>query len=96
MAAGLHPGRKLRWVSRNTSNPLLLVSGKLLLANLCSQAPTSTSTSGTCVRISDASSCVLVSVLWWLLASGYCFVEVVPSVSYARLRTRWQEWPLDC
>jgi hypothetical protein len=53
--ARLPPDPRPRQVSGNPSNPLRLVSGKLLLANLCSQAPTSTSP-GACVRISGASS----------------------------------------
>jgi hypothetical protein len=62
--ARLHPDFRPRQVSGNPNNPLLPVSGKLLSADLCSQVPTWTSTSGTCVRTSDASSCVLGSV-WW-------------------------------
>jgi hypothetical protein len=72
--ADLLPRQRLK----SQYSPMLLVSGKLLLASLCSQAPTWTSTSGIYVRISDASSCVLGSVLWWLLASTFCFGERGP------------------
>lgn len=95
MKPRLYPDPRPRQVSGNLKNQLLLVSGKLLLANLCSRDPTSTSP-GVCARISNASSCLPGSVLQCSLSWRYCFVEVVPSVSNARLRTRRQEWPLDC
>jgi len=61
--ARLHPDPRPRQVARKLGNPLLLVSSKLLLANLCSQALISASIPGICLRISDASSCVPASVL---------------------------------
>ena len=62
MEARPHPDPRPRQVSRNLSNPLLLVSPKLLFANLCSQAPVSASNSGIWARTSGGSSSVLGSV----------------------------------
>jgi hypothetical protein len=54
--ARLHPEPRPGQAPRNLNNPLPLASGKLPLANPCSQAPTSAGNPGTCVRISDAYS----------------------------------------
>jgi len=82
----LQPDPWPREPSRNLNSPLPLLSSKLPFANLCSQAPISSSGSPSiCPRISNASSCVPGSVLQCSLSWCCCFVEVVPSVFFVSM-----------